>query len=67
MLDIKIIMVMTLRDFEVEARYEEWDRMLGREKPGEILGGRRGMFGECIVLWCEFADGRCRRSSLSAT
>lgn len=46
LLEMKIIMVMTLRYFDIKADYEEWDRKLGREKPGEILGGRRGMFGE---------------------
>ncbi|KAE9371570.1 cytochrome P450 [Stipitochalara longipes BDJ] len=45
MLDIKVIMVMTLRDFDIKAEYEEWDLALGREKPGEMLDGRRGMFG----------------------
>ncbi|KAG4438810.1 hypothetical protein IFR05_005701 [Cadophora sp. M221] len=44
-LEMKIIMVMTLRDFDISSAYEEWDRMLGREKPGEMLDGRRGMFG----------------------
>ena len=46
MLDMKVIMAMTLRDYDIKAEYEEWDRALGREKPGEMLGGRRGMFGE---------------------
>jgi hypothetical protein len=49
MLDMKVIMAMTLRDFDIKAEYEEWDRALGREKPGEMLDGRRGMFGEFHV------------------
>ena len=49
MLEMKIIMALTLRDFDISAEYEEWDRMLGREKPGETLGGRRGMFGKISV------------------
>ena len=48
-LDIKVIMVMTLRDFDIKAEYEEWDRSLGREKPGEMLDGKRGMFGKVQV------------------
>ncbi|KAH8816397.1 cytochrome P450 monooxygenase-like protein [Xylogone sp. PMI_703] len=45
MLEMKIILAMTAREFDIKAAYEEWDRKLGREKPGDILGGRRGMFG----------------------
>lgn len=54
MLDMKIIMVMTLRDFDIKAEYEEWDRTLGREKPGDMLDGKRGMFGEFLFGhgWC---------------
>ncbi|PVH73910.1 cytochrome P450 monooxygenase-like protein [Cadophora sp. DSE1049] len=44
-LEMKIIMVMTLREFDIGSAYEEWDRMMGREKPGEMLDGKRGMFG----------------------
>jgi len=44
MLEMEIIMVLTLRDFDISAEYEEWDRKMGREKPGETLDGRRGMF-----------------------
>jgi hypothetical protein len=46
LLEMKIILAMTLRDFDFEEDYETWDRNLGREKPGDILDGRRGMFGE---------------------
>lgn len=46
MLELKIIMVMTIREFDVQAAYEEWDRKLGRENPGSVLEGRRGMFGD---------------------
>jgi cytochrome P450 len=45
-LEMKIILAMTLRDFDFKEDYETWDRKLGREKPGDILDGRRGMFGE---------------------
>lgn len=38
-------MVMTIREFDVKGCYKEWDAKLGREEPGEMLGGRRGMFG----------------------
>jgi len=48
MLEMKIIMVMTLRDFDVKENYAEWERKIGREKPGDDLGGKRTMFGMCI-------------------
>jgi len=46
MLEMKIVLAMTVRDFDVVTAYEEWDRKLGREKPGDMLNGKRGMFGE---------------------
>jgi hypothetical protein len=46
MLEIKIVLSLTLREFDIKGAYEEWDRKLGREKPGDMLDGRRGMFGE---------------------
>lgn len=45
-LEMKAIMALTLREFDISAVYEEFDRALGREKPGEMLDGKRGMFGE---------------------
>jgi cytochrome P450 len=45
MLEIKIIMALTLRSFDFSSAYEDYDMRLGREKPGEMLGGKRGMFG----------------------
>jgi hypothetical protein len=45
MLEIKVVMALTVRDFDVQDAYEEWDRKLGRKKPGDDLGGKRGMFG----------------------
>jgi len=45
-LEMKIILSMTLRDFDFVEDYAAWDRMLGREKPGDTLDGRRGMFGQ---------------------
>jgi len=44
-LEMKVFMVLTLREFDVVAAYEEYDRLKGREKPGEDLGGKRGTFG----------------------
>jgi hypothetical protein len=49
MLEIKIVLALTLRDFDVYDGYEEWDRKLGREKPGDTLDGKRGMFGEYSI------------------
>jgi hypothetical protein len=49
LLEMKIILALTVRDFEVRAAYDEWDRGLGREAPGEVLGGKRGMFGKWIL------------------
>jgi cytochrome P450 len=46
MLEARIIIALTLREFDVPNAYEEWDRKLGREKPGDMLDGKRGMFGE---------------------
>ena len=46
-LEMKIMMVLTLRQFEISAAYEEWDTQRGRKLPGDILDGKRGMFG----LW----------------
>lgn len=60
-LEMKIILALTLRDFDFREDYEAWDRMLGRKDPGGILDGRRGMFGEWIsgvpfaeqlLTWC---------------
>jgi cytochrome P450 len=50
-LEMKIILSMTLRDFDFKEDYVAWDTMLGREKPGDILDGRRGMFGEYSFLF----------------
>jgi cytochrome P450 len=46
MLEMRIILAMTLRDFDIVADYIYWDKTLGRQNPGDILDGRRGMFGE---------------------
>jgi hypothetical protein len=53
MLEMKIVLALTIRDFDVVAAYEEWDRSLGREKPGDMLDGKRGMFGEFHLQNCE--------------
>jgi cytochrome P450 len=39
-LEMKIILAMPLKDFDIKADYEPWDKKLGREKPGDILDGR---------------------------
>jgi cytochrome P450 len=46
MLEMKIILALTLRDFDFEEGYVTWDRKLGRKSPGGLLDGRRGMFGK---------------------
>lgn len=46
LLEMKIIMALTLREFDIKTDYETWDRKLGRKDPGSILDGSRGLFGE---------------------
>jgi cytochrome P450 len=46
LMEIKVALALTCREFDVTNAQEEWDRKLGREKPGDQLDGRRGMFGE---------------------
>ncbi|TGO29044.1 hypothetical protein BPAE_0019g00140 [Botrytis paeoniae] len=46
LLEMKIVMAMTLREFNINSDYETWDRKLGRKEPGGILNGTRGMFGD---------------------
>jgi hypothetical protein len=50
MLEMKIILVMTLRAFDIRADYAQWDIQLGRERPGDELGGKRVMFGEFFLF-----------------
>lgn len=54
MLEMKIILALTLREFDFEEDYETWDKKLGRADPGSTLDGRRGMFGKwsakCILF-----------------
>lgn len=50
LIEMKVIMVLTLRDFDVRDAYEEYDRSLGRVEPGSILGGKRGNFGEFVLF-----------------
>ena len=47
MLEMKIVLALTLREFDFQEDYVTWDRKLGRKSPGDQLDGRRGMFGEC--------------------
>ncbi|PMD63455.1 cytochrome P450 [Hyaloscypha bicolor E] len=46
MLKMRIILALTLRNFDFEEDYETWDKNLGRTSPGSLLEGRRGMFGK---------------------
>lgn len=39
-LEIKMVLVMTIRDFDVKACYEEWDHMKGRTGPKTVNGER---------------------------
>jgi cytochrome P450 len=59
LLEMKTVLALTIRDFEVRSAYEEWDRKMGREKPGEMLDGRRGMFGESCYFDAAFATALC--------
>lgn len=38
MLEMKIVMALTLREFEFENAFVEWDRKLGRKPAGEMFG-----------------------------
>ena len=40
MLEIKLVMVMTLREFDIKTSYEEWDRANGKPGP-RTVGGER--------------------------
>jgi hypothetical protein len=40
MLEMEIIMVMTLRDFDVNENYAEWERKIGRRNLEMIWAGR---------------------------
>ncbi|QSZ30934.1 hypothetical protein DSL72_000493 [Monilinia vaccinii-corymbosi] len=46
LLEMKIIMAMSLREFDITSDYETWDRKQGRREPGDVLNGTRGMFGD---------------------
>lgn len=48
MLELKLIMALTVREFSFSEQYEAWDKKLGREKPGNGRGGQREMFGELL-------------------
>ena len=48
LLDMKILMALTIREFDVRNGYKENDARLGRPNPGGIEGGKRGMFGKLI-------------------
>lgn len=45
LMEIKVFLALTIREFDFKDEYEENDRRLGREKPGDTLDGKRGMFG----------------------
>lgn len=36
--EMKIVMILTLREFAFENAYEEWDQKLGRKSAGEMFG-----------------------------
>ena len=38
--EIKLVLVMTIREFDVTAEYEEWDKLNGRKDPGTVSGER---------------------------
>ncbi|KAE9376613.1 cytochrome P450 [Stipitochalara longipes BDJ] len=61
MLEMKIVLALTLKDFDFQEDYETWDRKLGRKSPGSQLDGRRGMFGQRayqqLVASAKPADG----------
>ncbi|PMD48855.1 cytochrome P450 [Hyaloscypha variabilis F] len=61
MLEMKIVLALTLRDFDFKEDYETWDRNLGRKSPGSQLDGRRGMFGQRayqqLIATAKPADG----------
>ena len=40
MLEMKLVMVMTLRNFNVRSGYEEWDRIRGKSGPRTVSGER---------------------------
>lgn len=40
MLEMKLVMVMTLREFDVRSSYEEWDRTRGKPGPRTVSGER---------------------------
>lgn len=46
LLEIRIVVALTIREFDIRNAYKEYDHKLGRPNPGGIEGGRRGMFGE---------------------
>jgi hypothetical protein len=46
MLEIKIAVTLTIREFEVRNAYKEFDEKMGRPNPGGIEGGTRGAFGK---------------------
>lgn len=40
LLEIKVVLVMTLRDFNIVSSYETWDRMRGNKNPNTVNGER---------------------------
>ena len=40
MLEIKLVMVMTLREFNIKSSYDEWDQMRGQSGPRTVNGER---------------------------
>ena len=52
MLKMRIILALTLRDFDFEEDYETWDKNLGRTSPGSCWRGREG----CLVTENSFLE-----------
>lgn len=61
MMETKIIMALTLREFDILDASKEWDEKLGRKLPGDMLDGKRGMFGyrsfQTLVVTSKPIDG----------
>ena len=54
--ELKVALVMTLREFEIVGAYEEWDRMFPREGV-KVIGGNRAYQAEKGAGGAHPADG----------
>lgn len=59
MLEIKVAVALTIREFDVKDAYKEFDEKMGRPNPGGIEGGTRGAFGKSTPsyksVWSPYA------------